>query len=74
MTSRFHSSVAVLAITESRISCTWILGAFAARKNKWSLLADIIYLDIALEWDIDSARVVDEINFSGPTLGIIFRS
>ena len=26
-----------------------------------------------LEWDIDSARVVDDINFSGPTLGVIFR-
>jgi hypothetical protein len=27
-----------------------------------------------LEWDIDdSARVIDDINFSGPTLGVIFR-
>ena len=53
MTSRFHSSVAVLAITESRISCTWILGAFAARKNNWSLLTDIIYLDIAVDKTAD---------------------
>ncbi len=26
-----------------------------------------------LEWDLDSTRVIDDINFSGPTLGIIFR-
>ena len=26
-----------------------------------------------LEWDLDSTRVVDDINFSGPTLGVIFR-
>jgi hypothetical protein len=27
-----------------------------------------------LEWDIDdSARVIDDIDFSGPTLGVIFR-
>jgi hypothetical protein len=26
-----------------------------------------------LEWDFDSTRVIDDINFSGPTLGVIFR-
>ncbi len=26
-----------------------------------------------LEWNLDSARVVDDINFSGPTFGVIFR-
>jgi opacity protein-like surface antigen len=26
-----------------------------------------------LEWDLDSTRVIDDINFSGPTLGVIFR-
>ncbi len=26
-----------------------------------------------LEWDLDSPRVVDDINFSGPMLGVIFR-
>lgn len=26
-----------------------------------------------LEWDLDSTRVLDDINFSGPTLGVIFR-
>ena len=26
-----------------------------------------------LEWDLDSTLVIDEINFSGPTLGVIFR-
>lgn len=36
------------------------------------------WLDLALgyrhlEWDIDSARVIDEVKLSGPTLGVIFR-
>jgi hypothetical protein len=26
-----------------------------------------------LEWDLDSTRVIDDINFSGPTLGVVFR-
>jgi hypothetical protein len=26
-----------------------------------------------LEWDFDSTRLIDDINFSGPTLGVIFR-
>jgi hypothetical protein len=26
-----------------------------------------------LEWDVDSTRVIDDINFSGPTLGVVFR-
>ena len=26
-----------------------------------------------LEWDLDSTRVIDDINISGPTLGVIFR-
>ncbi len=26
-----------------------------------------------LEWDLDSTRVIDDINFSGPALGVIFR-
>ncbi len=26
-----------------------------------------------LEWDLDSTRLIDDINFSGPTLGVIFR-
>ncbi len=26
-----------------------------------------------LEWDLDSTRVLDDINFSGPTFGVIFR-
>jgi hypothetical protein len=26
-----------------------------------------------LEWDLDSTLVIDDINFSGPTLGVIFR-
>ena len=26
-----------------------------------------------LEWDFDSAGLIDDINFSGPTFGVIFR-
>ena len=26
-----------------------------------------------LEWDLDSTRVIDDIDFSGPTLGVVFR-
>jgi len=26
-----------------------------------------------LEWDFDSTRLIDDINFSGPTLGVVFR-
>ena len=26
-----------------------------------------------LEWDLDSTRLLDDLNFSGPTLGVIFR-
>ena len=26
-----------------------------------------------LEWELKSTRVIDDINFSGPTLGVIFR-
>ncbi len=52
-------------------------------KFTWQASAGIGYragrvVDLALvyrhlEWDIDSARVVDDLNFSGPTLGVIFR-
>lgn len=52
-------------------------------KFTWQATAGIGYragrvVDLALvyrhlEWDLDSARVVDDINFSGPTLGVIFR-
>ncbi len=50
----------------------------------WQATAGVGYragdtVDVALvyrhlEWDIDdSARVIDDIDFSGPTLGVIFR-
>jgi hypothetical protein len=52
-------------------------------KFTWQATAGIGYragrvVDLALvyrhlEWDIDSAPITDDINFSGPTLGIIFR-
>ncbi len=52
-------------------------------KLTWQATAGIGYragrvVDLALvyrhlEWDLDSARVVDDINFSGPTFGVIFR-
>jgi hypothetical protein len=52
-------------------------------KFTWQATAGIGYragrvVDLALvyrhlEWDIDSAPVVDDLSFSGPTLGIIFR-
>jgi hypothetical protein len=52
-------------------------------KFTWQATAGIGYragrvVDLALvyrhlEWDIDSAPIVDDINFSGPTLGVIFR-
>jgi len=52
-------------------------------KLTWQATAGIGYRagriwDVALvyrhlEWDFDSTLVVDEINFSGPTLGVIFR-
>ena len=35
---------------------------------------DVVLVYRHLEWDIDdSARVIDDIDFSGPTLGVIFR-
>lgn len=34
---------------------------------------DVALLYRHLEWELDSTRVVDDINFSGPTLGVIFR-
>jgi len=37
--------------------------------NSW----DIALIYRHLEWDLDSTRVVDDINFSGPTLGVVFR-
>jgi hypothetical protein len=52
-------------------------------KFTWQATAGIGYragrvVDLALvyrhlEWDIDSAPIVDDLNFSGPTLGVIFR-
>jgi hypothetical protein len=52
-------------------------------KFTWQATAGIGYragrvVDLALvyrhlEWDFDSPPIVDDINFSGPTLGIIFR-
>lgn len=50
----------------------------------WQVSAGVLYrasdaLDVALvyrhlEWDIDdSARVVDDLEFSGPALGVVFR-
>lgn len=34
---------------------------------------DLVLLYQHLEWDLDSTRVLDDLSFSGPTLGIIFR-
>lgn len=52
-------------------------------KSTWQASAGIGFkagrvVDLALtyrhlEWDIDSARVIDDINFSGPIFGVIFR-
>jgi hypothetical protein len=36
-------------------------------------VVDLVLVYRHLEWDIDSAPIVDDINFSGPTLGVIFR-
>jgi hypothetical protein len=52
-------------------------------KLTWQAVAGIGFragsvVDLALvyrhlEWDFDSTRLIDDINFSGPTLGVIFR-
>lgn len=34
---------------------------------------DVALIYRHLEWDLDSTRVVADINFSGPTLGVVFR-
>jgi hypothetical protein len=34
---------------------------------------DLVLVYRHLEWDIDSTKLIDDINFSGPTLGVIFR-
>lgn len=34
---------------------------------------DVAFLYRHLEWDLDSTQVIDDINFSGPMLGVIFR-
>ncbi len=52
-------------------------------KSTWQAIAGVGYqvrdtLDVRLvyrymEWDLDSTRVVDDINVSGPALGVFFR-
>jgi hypothetical protein len=56
---------------------------FGQSKLTWQAVAGIGFragraVDLALvyrhlEWDFDSTRLIDDINFSGPTLGVIFR-
>jgi hypothetical protein len=66
----------------------WFLGYYADVGGgdstlTWQASAAIGYqatrwLDLALgyrhlEWDLSSSRVIDDLNFSGPNLGVIFR-
>ena len=37
--------------------------------NSW----DVTLLYRHLEWDLDSTRIIDDVNFSGPVLGFVFR-
>ena len=50
---------------------TWQASAGLGFKagNSW----DIALVYRHLEWDLDSTLIVDDINFSGPTLGVVFR-
>ena len=50
---------------------TWQASAGIGFKAGNSVDVALIYRH--LEWDLDSTSVVDDINFSGPTLGVIFR-
>ena len=50
---------------------TWQASAGAGFQagNSW----DVTLLYRHLEWDLDSTRIIDDVNFSGPVLGFVFR-
>ncbi len=50
---------------------TWqAIGGVGFRAAKW---IDVVLVYRHLEWDLESGRVIDDVSFSGPTIGAIFR-
>jgi len=49
--------------------CAGFLGTFEARNAKW---VDIVFVYRDLEWGI-GVDFVDDLNFSGPAFGAVFR-
>ena len=58
-----------VGVGDSELTWQGIAGVGFRAGNAWDLA--LVYRH--LEWDLDSASVIDDINISGPTLGVIFR-